>query len=86
MEFPPAVRSYVQRSFAPENQVASVDTKEMQEKLRFVITDAAENHKLEMIDWERLALPQVMIQNECYESERRPNATRDGCSILPGRP
>lgn len=64
MEFPPAVRLYVQRCFAPENQMASVSTTEMQEKLRAVITEAAENHKLDMIDWERLPLPQVMIQNE----------------------
>ncbi|KAJ5754749.1 hypothetical protein N7533_004292 [Penicillium manginii] len=86
MEFPPAVRSYVQRCFAPENQVASVDTKEMQEKLRFVITDAAENHKLEMIDWERLALPQVMIQNERNKILANPSVSNWGMSSQPSSP
>jgi hypothetical protein len=64
VEFPPPVRSYVQRCFAPENQIASVTIPEMQEKLKIVITEAAENGKLEKIDWERLPLPQVMVQNE----------------------
>ncbi|KAJ5096168.1 hypothetical protein NUU61_005524 [Penicillium alfredii] len=64
VEFPPAVRTYVQRCFAPENNIPSVTTAEMQEKLRATITTAAENQKLGLIDWERLALPQVMIQNE----------------------
>ncbi|KAJ5326491.1 hypothetical protein N7541_010668 [Penicillium brevicompactum] len=64
VEFPAPVRSYVQRCFAPENQVASVSILEMQEKLKDVITDAAENNKLGKIDWERLPLPQVMVQNE----------------------
>lgn len=64
VEFPPPVRSYVQRCFAPENQVASVSILEMQAKLKDVITDAAENNKLGMIDWEKLPLPQVMVQNE----------------------
>ncbi|KAJ5309104.1 hypothetical protein N7508_004483 [Penicillium antarcticum] len=64
VEFPPPVRSYVQRCFAPENQIASVTIPEMQEKLKIVITEAAENQKLHAIDWERLPLPQVMVQNE----------------------
>ncbi|KAJ6106980.1 hypothetical protein N7512_010497 [Penicillium capsulatum] len=64
VEFPDAVRSYVQRCFAPDNQVASVSIPEMQEKLRQVITSAAESQKLHSIDWERLPLPQVQIQNE----------------------
>lgn len=64
VEFPPAVRSYVQRCFAPENQIGSVTLPEMQEKLKNLITDAAENKKLGTIDWERLPLPQVMVQNE----------------------
>lgn len=64
MEFPDAVRSYVQRCFAPDNQVASVSIPEMQNKLREIITSAAESRKLHSIDWERLPLPQVQIQNE----------------------
>ncbi|KAJ5175360.1 uncharacterized protein N7482_001237 [Penicillium canariense] len=86
VEFPPAVRLYVQRCFAPENQVASVSHSEMQEKLRHVITDAAENHKLDMIDWERLALPQVMIQNERNKILANPSVSNWGMSSLPSSP
>ncbi|EPS30752.1 hypothetical protein PDE_05704 [Penicillium oxalicum 114-2] len=64
IEFPPAVRHYVQRCFAPENQISSVSHAEIQEKLRQVITEAADRNKLHIIDWERTALPQVMIQND----------------------
>lgn len=58
------MRLYVQRCFAPENQIRSVETSEMQEKLRQVITSAAQTHTLHSIDWETLPLPQVQIQNE----------------------
>ncbi|KAJ5128570.1 hypothetical protein N7448_002287 [Penicillium atrosanguineum] len=78
VQFPPAVRSYVQRCFAPENKMASVTAQEMQEKLKFVITDAAENNKLNTIDWERLALPQVMVQNERNKILANPNVSNWG--------
>ena len=80
VQFPPAVRSYVQRCFAPENKMASVTAQEMQEKLKFVITDAAENNKLNTIDWERLALPQVMVQNERNKILANPNVSNWGLS------
>jgi hypothetical protein len=86
MEFPPAVRLYVQRCFAPENQVASVSHPEMQEKLRQVITEAAENDKLHMMDWERLALPQVMIQNERNRILANPSVSKWGMSGQPSSP
>ncbi|OKO99228.1 THP3 -like protein [Penicillium subrubescens] len=86
MEFPPAVRLYVQRCFAPENQVASVSHPEMQEKLRQVITEAAENDKLHIIDWERLALPQVMIQNERNRILANPSVSKWGMSGQPSSP
>ncbi|KAJ5100617.1 purine and uridine phosphorylase [Penicillium angulare] len=63
-QFPPAVRNYVKRSFAPENEISCVNNSELQEKLREVLTKAAENHELDVIDWEQQALPQVMIQDE----------------------
>ncbi|CAG8272847.1 unnamed protein product [Penicillium salamii] len=85
VEFPPPVRSYVQRCFAPENQVASVSTYEMQEKLKHVITDAAENNKLGMIDWERLPLPQVMVQNERNKILANP-ASSNWASTQPSSP
>lgn len=55
---------YVQRSFVPENQIASVSRGEMETKLKAVITEAAQSDNLETIDWDSLPLPQVMIQNE----------------------
>ena len=64
VEWPAPLRLYVQRSFIPENQIASVSRPELEVKLKSVITEAAEGDKLDAIDWETLPLPQVMIQNE----------------------
>ncbi|EDN04349.1 conserved hypothetical protein [Histoplasma mississippiense (nom. inval.)] len=64
IDWPPAVRQYVQRSFVPEFQIASVSRMEMEQKLKQVITEAAENGNLYNVDWENLPLPQQMIQNE----------------------
>jgi len=36
----------------------------MEAKLKQVITEAAENNRLDKVDWDSLPLPQVMIQNE----------------------
>lgn len=64
VEWPAPLRSYVQRSFAPENQLPGVNRQEMEVKLKGVITEAAEKGQLEKINWDALPLPQVMIQNE----------------------
>lgn len=64
VEWPSSVRTYVQRSFVPENQISSVTREEMETKLKAVITQAAERDQLDKIDWDSLPLPQVMIQNE----------------------
>ncbi|OAX85225.1 hypothetical protein ACJ72_00385 [Emergomyces africanus] len=64
IDWPPAVRQYVQRSFVPEFQIASVSRMEMEQKLKQVITEAAESGNLRNVDWENLPLPQQMIQNE----------------------
>jgi hypothetical protein len=85
VQFPPPVRSYVQRCFAPENQIASVSIPEMQEKLKHVITDAAKNDTLGMIDWERLPLPQVMVQNERNKILTNP-ASSNWASAHPSSP
>lgn len=86
VEFPPAVRLYVQRCFAPENQVASVDFGEVQEKLRAVITEAATNNRLGVMDWERLPLPQHMIQNERNKILANPSVSDWGKSASPSSP
>ncbi|PYH97433.1 hypothetical protein BO71DRAFT_346971 [Aspergillus ellipticus CBS 707.79] len=64
VEFPEAVRKYVQRSFAPENRLPGVERREMEIKLKTIITEAAESKLLDQIDWETLPLPQVMVQND----------------------
>ncbi|KKZ60009.1 hypothetical protein EMCG_05191 [[Emmonsia] crescens] len=64
IDWPPAVRQYVQRSFVPEFQIASVSRVDMEQKLKQVITEAAESGNLQNVDWENLPLPQQMIQNE----------------------
>src|SRR5436190_13465552 len=64
VDWPPAVRQYVQRSFVPELQIPNISREEMEAKLKQVITDAAESDNLTNIDWEALPLPQHMIQNE----------------------
>ncbi|EEH18647.2 hypothetical protein PABG_07707 [Paracoccidioides brasiliensis Pb03] len=64
IDWPPAVRQYVQRSFVPEFQIANVSRLEMERKLKQVITEAAESGNLHTVDWENLPLPQQMIWNE----------------------
>ncbi|EFR05244.1 hypothetical protein MGYG_08256 [Nannizzia gypsea CBS 118893] len=64
VEWPPAVRDYVQRCFVPEQQIPGITRSEMEAKLKQVITGAAETNHLESIDWASLPLPQQMIQTE----------------------
>ncbi|EEQ29736.1 SAC3/GANP domain-containing protein [Microsporum canis CBS 113480] len=64
VEWPPAVRDYVQRSFVPEQQIPGITRADMEAKLKQVITGAAETNHLGAIDWASLPLPQQMIQNE----------------------
>ena len=64
VEWPQPLRLYVQRSFFPENQITSVSRGELEAKLKSVITDAAQNDQLDVINWDSLPLPQVMVQNE----------------------
>jgi SAC3 family protein LENG8/THP3 len=64
IEWPLPVRQYVQRSFDPGNQIASVPKSELEKVLKKVITQAAKEDTLDTINWDSLPLPQVMIQNE----------------------
>ncbi|KAL8920422.1 MAG: hypothetical protein Q9172_004512 [Xanthocarpia lactea] len=63
-DWPPTVRSYVQRSFADGNILPNIDRKEMEIKLKQVISQSVEAGTLATIDWDSLPLPQVMIQEE----------------------
>lgn len=64
INWPPAVRQYVQRSFVPEAVIDGIDKKEMEIKLKRVITEAAESDSLDKVDWANLPLPQQMLQDE----------------------
>ena len=63
-EWPPAVRQYVQRSFAVENNIPDIGREEMEVRLKKVISDAAESNTLLTVDWDNLPLPQQMIQTD----------------------
>ncbi|KAI9828475.1 MAG: hypothetical protein M1826_006012 [Phylliscum demangeonii] len=62
--WPPSVRKYVQRAFQPEHDLAGIERTEVEEKLKQIITDANQKNALLAIDWDRLPLPQQMIQEE----------------------
>ncbi|KAF2395747.1 hypothetical protein EJ06DRAFT_262292 [Trichodelitschia bisporula] len=62
--WPPPVRDYVQRSFAPEAKIHGIEYSDLEKKLKQVITEAAEADRLHEVDWATLPLPQQMIQQE----------------------
>jgi hypothetical protein len=64
IEWPPAVRTYVQRCFDPSNLVPDVPRSEMEKKLKETISSAADNNTLHTTDWNHLPLPQEMIRQE----------------------
>ncbi|KAL5335140.1 SAC3/GANP/Nin1/mts3/eIF-3 p25 family-domain-containing protein [Aspergillus crustosus] len=78
LEWPAPVRMYVQRSFAPDQQLAGVSREEMESKLKSVITEAANNDTLDKIDWNTLPLPQVMVQNDSTRILTNPEASTWG--------
>lgn len=63
-EWSPSVRAYVQRCFASENQIVGVEKKDLEAKLRQIITTAAENGTLDSTNWDMTELPQQIIQRE----------------------
>ncbi|KAL4932311.1 SAC3/GANP domain protein [Aspergillus undulatus] len=76
--WPEPVRLYVQRCFAPDQQIPGVTREEMETKLKSVITNAAQSDTLDKIDWERLPLPQVMVQNDKTKILANPEASTWG--------
>lgn len=60
----PDVRAYVQRAFEQDNAFSGIDQKAMQDKLKVIITDAAESGRLGTIDWSTYPLPQHIIKQE----------------------
>ena len=63
-DWPPAVRAYVSRAFAVENNLPDVGREEMETRLKGIISEAAANDTLLIVDWNNLALPQHMILQE----------------------
>ena len=61
-DWPPSVRSYVQRAFADENMIPDISRPEMEETLKQVISRSVEEDTLTIVDWNKLPLPQAMIQ------------------------
>lgn len=64
VDWPPPVREYVQRCFAPESQIPGINPQMIEAKLKEVITKAAEGNTLLDVDWANLPLPQQLIQQE----------------------
>ncbi|RMZ80191.1 hypothetical protein DV737_g3072, partial [Chaetothyriales sp. CBS 132003] len=59
--FNDAVRAYVGRTFAAENRVEAVCRRELEFKLKEIITEAATMNRLESTDWSSYPLPQQLI-------------------------
>lgn len=61
-EWPESVRRYVQRSFLPQNDDASVSRAEVEAKLKETIGNAKENGTLYTIDWDVVPLPHALVK------------------------
>ena len=62
--WPGSVREYVQRAFEAGNAIRGIEHSELQQKLKAVITNAAESGYLHTIDWSTYPLPQQIIMQE----------------------
>ena len=58
------MRQYVQRAFEQDHAIPGIDQRAMQEKLKVIITAAAESGDLQIIDWTTYPLPQHLIKQE----------------------
>lgn len=64
IKWSPAVREYVQRAFEPGNAIPGISREEVEDRLKLVITSAAETNRLEGVDWTKHPLPQQLIKIE----------------------
>ncbi|KFA76023.1 hypothetical protein S40288_00406 [Stachybotrys chartarum IBT 40288] len=64
VEWPDSVRSYVQRSFLPQNDEPTVSRADIEAKLKATIGSARENGTLYTINWDTMPLPQAMVKSE----------------------
>ena len=73
INWPLSVREYVQRSFAAENSSYTISRAEIENMLKKIITEAAEQELINIIDWTALPPPQIFIQRQ-IQYKRRPLA------------
>ncbi|KAG7430985.1 THP3-like protein [Fusarium oxysporum f. sp. raphani] len=64
VDWPESVRSYVQRSFLPQNDEPTVSRAEIEAKLKSTIGTAKENGTLYTLDWDNMPLPQALVKAE----------------------
>lgn len=62
--WPESVRSYVSRSFLPQNEDPSVSRAEVEAKLKETIGTAKENGTLYTINWDSMPIPQQLVKAE----------------------
>ncbi|KAI9678229.1 MAG: hypothetical protein M1817_006174 [Caeruleum heppii] len=75
VDWPIPVRHYVQRAFMTDNSIPGIERGEVENKLKQTITQANENGALHTIDWDKLPLPQQLIQNERANARTVTNGT-----------
>lgn len=62
--WPESVRTYVSRSFHPDNDDPTVPRHELEAKLKEVIRTATDNGTLHSIKWDTMPFPQALIKTE----------------------
>ncbi|KAF2091665.1 SAC3/GANP domain protein [Saccharata proteae CBS 121410] len=82
-EWPQSVREYVQRCFAPEASIPGISHKETEQKLKSIITEAAEGNRILEIDWDHYPLPQQLIQSERAKTVAVGGIPWRGSQVLP---
>lgn len=74
IEWTAPVRLYVQRVFDPANFVPGMESAEVQDKLKTIISYYAERDQLDDVDWDNFPLPQSLI----LEDRKKANAEQMG--------
>lgn len=82
IDWPDAVRNYVQRSFLPHNMDPLVSRQEMETKLKETISQANDSGVMYSVNWDSMPLPQQMIREEqtraLLSQQYQPPARDDG--------
>ena len=73
IDWPPPVRDYVGRAFAADTVPTSITKEDISNKLKSIITEAAESNRLETIDWPNYPLPSEILQHERAAATQQTN-------------